>query len=247
MLVIKRRIALLSICSLLLASCGDESASSSRPSTQLTATNTTQADVLANVQYVDYQDLYMRADNYQGVTVEFTGRVNHLYERKGKTILTQTLYWVDANGREQNIGDILWYADGPTSLVIGDEISAIGTVKGSYMSYSETLSNFWGEYFAFRTFSGLLPQQIPVIHLQYYEILDFSVVEDDEPIEMDEEPIAEDYDDADSYCEEPVEYEEEYIFDEEEFNDFDAIDVAPIIEEEEIDTYYEEDEWEYEE
>lgn len=83
--------------------------------------------------------------------------------------------------------------------------------------------------------------------MQYYEILDFSVVEDDEPIEMDEEPIAEDYDDAASYYEEPVEHEEEYIFDEEEFNDFDAIDVAPIIEEEEIDTYYEEDEWEYEE
>ena len=123
-----------------------------------------------DIQYVTYHDLYTRPDNYKDSKISFVGRVNHLYERKNKTMLTQTLYTYDANGNSTAIGDILWYTNGSTTLSIGDDIETIGLMKGSHFSFSHSLGMFWEEPYSFRTFSNIIPDQIPIMRLQYYQV-----------------------------------------------------------------------------
>jgi len=126
---------------------------------------------MENVQYIDYANLYSRPDTYQELTVSFVGAVTHLFEHRGKTMFTLTLFEEDPyNQMVLPVGDLLWYSDKTTNLNIGDYIGAIGRIKGPHATFQTQLAKFWGTSYTFNTRSGVMPDQVPVVWLYGYEV-----------------------------------------------------------------------------
>ena len=175
-----------------LAACDETPSSSSTPPTSSETTSTTEPvaeevkvthlvemselddaerSYMEDVNYVDYTDLYSRPDTYQELTVSFVGSVTHLFEHRGKTMFTLTLFEEDPYTRTiLPVGDLLWYSDKTTNLNIGDYIEAIGRIKGPHATFQTQLGNFWGTSYTFNTRSGVIPNQVPVVWLYGYEI-----------------------------------------------------------------------------